>query len=38
MNKEFSECNESFKAILGDEKLKNVPVLAFGNKADLIIV
>ena len=31
----IGECNESFKSILKDEKLTNVPVLAYGNKADL---
>jgi len=31
----IAECNESFQTLLKDEKLKNVPVLAYGNKADL---
>ena len=31
----IAECNESFQELLKEEKLKNVPVLAFGNKADL---
>ena len=31
----IGECNESFQSLLKDEKLINVPVLAYGNKADL---
>ena len=31
----IGECNESFQNLLKDEKLKNVPILAYGNKADL---
>ena len=31
----IAECNESFQTLLKDEKLKSVPVLAYGNKADL---
>ena len=31
----IGECNESFQSLLKDEKLKNVPVLAYGNKTDL---
>ena len=31
----IGECNDSFQTLLVDEKLKNVPILAFGNKADL---
>ena len=30
----IGECNESFQELLKEEKLKNVPVLAYGNKAD----
>ena len=33
--KRISECNESFQELLKEEKLKNVPVLVYGNKADL---
>ena len=31
----IGECNESFQSLLKDDNLKNVPVLAYGNKADL---
>ena len=31
----IAECNESFQSLLKEEKLKNIPVLAYGNKADL---
>ena len=31
----IKECNESFQSLLKDEKLDKVPVLAYGNKADL---
>ena len=31
----IAECNESFQELLKEEKLANVPVLAYGNKADL---
>ena len=31
----IGECNDSFQKILKEEKLANVPVLAYGNKADL---
>ena len=31
----IAECNESFQALLKDEKLLKVPVLTYGNKADL---
>ena len=31
----IDECNESFQSLLKDEKLDKVPVLAYGNKADL---
>ena len=33
--KRITECNESFQELLKEEKLKNVPVLVYGNKADL---
>ena len=31
----IAECNDSFQELLKEEKLKGVPVLAYGNKADL---
>ena len=31
----MDECNESFQQLLNEEKLKNVSVLVYGNKADL---
>jgi len=33
--KRIAECNDSFQELLKEEKLKNVPVLVYGNKADL---
>jgi len=31
----MEECNEIFQQLLKEEKLKNVPVLVYANKADL---
>ncbi len=31
----MEECNELFQLLLKEEKLKNVPVLVYANKADL---
>ena len=31
----IEECNTTFQSLLKDEKLQNIPVLAYGNKADL---
>ena len=32
----IAECNESFQALLKDEKLQKIPVLAYGNKEALM--
>ena len=31
----IKECNDSFQELLNEEKLKNIPVLVYANKADL---
>ena len=31
----IAECNNSFQGLLSEEKLKNIPVLIYGNKTDL---
>ncbi len=31
----IAECNESFQQLLNEEKLKNIPIIVYANKADL---